>query len=90
MVGFSSNIAKKILAERGGRIEYLTLKNKEGKENFFCLIISEAKYQEMQKKIDAEEEIAPADYGFVLYHGFGNKSPKMLDKLVSEILDGNL
>lgn len=79
-------VAQQIIQQQGARIEYLVLRNSEGKENFFCIAISEEQYQDMQKKINDGSSINPSEYGIVLYQCVGNEPPEEFEKIINDLI----
>lgn len=84
---FVKNMAQKIIAERGIRIEFLVLEGEDGKENFFYLLLKESEYQRMKNKVDKGENVTPEEYGLVIYQGEGNKPSPELDKKIMSIVE---
>ena len=82
--GFSSSIAKNIIAQRGARVEFIVIENESGQENFFYLAVTEKKYQELKDRYDKNLSIKPADYGFVIYQGVGGQPPEGLEKQIKD------
>jgi len=82
----SISIAQKIIQEKGARIEFLVLKNEEGKENFFYLIMSEKEAVKMQKKIDSNQPVTPDEYGVILFQGTGSEAPLEVQDIVDDLI----
>lgn len=85
--GFSNNIAKSIIAERGARIEFMVVRNKKGKENFFYLMLTEAENTKLEEKIRKGETIRPTDHGLVLFQGVGKTPPPEIEKIINYAIE---
>lgn len=79
------SVVNSILAEKGARVEFLVIRDDEGTCNFFYVIMAEGEYQKMQRDVSELKPITPADYGFVLYQGFGEEAPDGMDEVLQEI-----
>ncbi len=73
---------KKIISERGLRLEFIVLKGDGGKENFFYVLMKEPEYEEMMKRIGAGKNINPENYGFIIYQGVGNTPPQEIEEKI--------
>ena len=84
---FAESVVKKIIADKGSRVELLVLKDESGVENYLYLMISESEFLKLQQKINNGESIEPEKHGLVLYQGHGNTPSKevedMIDKAIS-------
>lgn len=71
-----SSVARKILAEKGFRVEFVVLGDENGEDMYAYVIMLEKNYDEFAKKMERGDIITLEDYGTVLLKGKGNKPSK--------------
>lgn len=85
----NNDFLKKILAEKGGRIELVVLTDDDGEDSFYYTLMKEGDYQSFMEKANKGQEINIHDYGTVLFHGYGDTPPEEIEKLIKEAVEAN-
>lgn len=78
----------KIISERGGRLEFLTVQDEAGKDFFAYLLMSEANYP---KYLEAKNSgmINPDEYGVVFAYGEGKEAPEELQEKINSLFNNS-
>jgi len=78
-------LVDKILSERGGRIEFITLEDKSGKDYFAYILMREDDYPKYQEALKTGN-INPEDFGAVFAYGEGKEPSEEIKQKVKELL----
>lgn len=76
------SMVKKILAEKGARVQLVITKHDNGDEYYYYLVMKEMDFYKMEDAAKSQP-INPADWGEVLVFGEGNEPTKEHEEMVN-------
>jgi hypothetical protein len=83
----NNDFLKKIIAERGARIELIVLTNENGEDGYYYVFMREAEYQKFMEKANSGQQVRIQDYGTILHYGDGDTPPEDIQKKFSELIE---
>lgn len=83
----TKNFAQAIRAENKAGLLYLINAQAEGKDSWYYLQVDAPKHNAFKQKLETGS-LDLADYGTVLYSGWGTTPPDMIQSLIAERFEG--
>lgn len=86
----NKSLAQKVIAERGFRLELLSLKDEAGNDVYAYILVNELKYPELELAVNSKTPFNPEEFGVILSAGFGKTPPEEIKNEVYQIFKSKI
>jgi hypothetical protein len=81
----TKSMINKIIEERGIRLELLSLKDENGADVYAYILVSEAKYKDLETAVKSGNPFNPEDFGVIYAAGFGTEPNKEIKAAIEQL-----